>query len=951
MPIGGGPATQITSGSGDERYPVLSVEGDRIAFSRLPNGTAGFIYIVHLATLFEHQVTFSFDPADADLYPAWSGDGQKIYFVRRNGFGVGKLMQAPVQGGIASSLLTLGGSQSGPHMGHDGARFVFGSTHVGGVWNVFECRTRTLAVTQLTFDTAPPFQITPFDYSPDDSRILCRRLVNDRSELYELNRATLVLSRLTFDVCGNNDDPETTAASWSPDGMDIFFSSRRLHGDSNIWRMPAQGAPPSISLVCPNPMLPRLVRGEAYSFSFRLCGFVQTTSVPWCYSDALGWTTPTCGSVVVSASGAASTVTVSGTVPLNASLCDTNVVTFTAMTPETLRCEVAIPLKSTVPPPTPTGTIELFSLPLNEYHIEPCWTPDGHYIVYGSSRNGDTRLFRQPVAGGPEEILTRPDPWIYPIRDYNTRVSRDGTMLVMARRTGMAPNPEAQEIFTMPISGGNGTQITYATPSRPHSTPEFSLDRSTIYFVVFDGATGLSEIMKVSSTGSVSPSVYVALPGNQAQPRLSRDGTRLAFASNHLGGAMNVFECPVGDPNNLIQLSFEDSNTVPEDYSPDDTRILCRTFKYGGEDLIEIHRTDLSQRRMTFEGNATRPTSMRGVYSPDGSRIAFSALREGMFTMQVYILNLGASGLPVCIECPPDEEDPVERGTRVSLPFTFCNSGVAPATYVWRVADDLGWASPRQDSVPLQPGESHRVTIDLQSRMMTRVLDSDTNYVRFSVGAVDSLPLIEQCVVAIAVAPVPTAVTLSRFDAISEAGGVRVLFEYADGGRHLTTITRLQTGLESWEDLTSVPLGPESHGEYLDTIVARNASYTYRLYEILPSGHRDLAGEVTVRHTGSPGRFAISAVGPNPFRSTLELELSMPEAIRASVDVYDVGGRRVRRLLANTALNSGSHRLQWDGRNDQGSPVRDGIFFVRAVALATGKGGARQATLRVLRIK
>jgi flagellar hook assembly protein FlgD len=47
-----------------------------------------------------------------------------------------------------------------------------------------------------------------------------------------------------------------------------------------------------------------------------------------------------------------------------------------------------------------------------------------------------------------------------------------------------------------------------------------------------------------------------------------------------------------------------------------------------------------------------------------------------------------------------------------------------------------------------------------------------------------------------------------------------------------------------------------------------------------------------------------------------------------SVVVYDVRGSRVRTLVSG-AQAAGKHVVEWDGRNDSGSPVGSGVYFYR----------------------
>lgn len=70
---------------------------------------------------------------------------------------------------------------------------------------------------------------------------------------------------------------------------------------------------------------------------------------------------------------------------------------------------------------------------------------------------------------------------------------------------------------------------------------------------------------------------------------------------------------------------------------------------------------------------------------------------------------------------------------------------------------------------------------------------------------------------------------------------------------------------------------------------------------------------------------------PNP--ATKDVELSFDLAKRQSVvlAVFSVEGRRIRTLQRGT-LEAGHHRLAWDGLDDRGKPVADGMYFARLEA-------------------
>jgi len=69
----------------------------------------------------------------------------------------------------------------------------------------------------------------------------------------------------------------------------------------------------------------------------------------------------------------------------------------------------------------------------------------------------------------------------------------------------------------------------------------------------------------------------------------------------------------------------------------------------------------------------------------------------------------------------------------------------------------------------------------------------------------------------------------------------------------------------------------------------------------------------------APGR-------PNPFRTSTEITFTLPQRRPASLCIFDVGGRLVKRLVSGE-LDEGSHRVVWDGTDDRGGHVGAGIYF------------------------
>lgn len=77
---------------------------------------------------------------------------------------------------------------------------------------------------------------------------------------------------------------------------------------------------------------------------------------------------------------------------------------------------------------------------------------------------------------------------------------------------------------------------------------------------------------------------------------------------------------------------------------------------------------------------------------------------------------------------------------------------------------------------------------------------------------------------------------------------------------------------------------------------------------------------------------SLRRVGEHPFRSALNLELSLTEPASLHLTVHSVDGRELRTLHGGN-LPAGTHSFVWDGRDAQGFEVAEGVYFMRAVTV------------------
>jgi hypothetical protein len=103
---------------------------------------------------------------------------------------------------------------------------------------------------------------------------------------------------------------------------------------------------------------------------------------------------------------------------------------------------------------------------------------------------------------------------------------------------------------------------------------------------------------------------------------------------------------------------------------------------------------------------------------------------------------------------------------------------------------------------------------------------------------------------------------------------------------------------------------------------------------VCDTGNRRLAtlrinGVTDVDYTWPlPAQMMLRPVRPSPFANLATITFELPADSQVDLNVYDVGGRRVRRLHSGWA-EAGVHTMIWDGRDDRLYPSASGVYFIR----------------------
>ncbi len=83
---------------------------------------------------------------------------------------------------------------------------------------------------------------------------------------------------------------------------------------------------------------------------------------------------------------------------------------------------------------------------------------------------------------------------------------------------------------------------------------------------------------------------------------------------------------------------------------------------------------------------------------------------------------------------------------------------------------------------------------------------------------------------------------------------------------------------------------------------------------------------------------------PNPFEDATTIAYTLSEEQAVTLTVYDALGRRLRTLV-DARKQAGLHQVRWEGTDRYGTPVGNGVYFIRM------RAGQTQQTQKVVRVQ
>jgi hypothetical protein len=176
------------------------------------------------------------------------------------------------------------------------------------------------------------------------------------------------------------------------------------------------------------------------------------------------------------------------------------------------------------------------------------------------------------------------------------------------------------------------------------------------------------------------------------------------------------------------------------------------------------------------------------------------------------------------------------------------------------------------------------------------------------------------------------AVMLQHFASIWRDGHAEVTWILQDAGTpwNLTfEISRREVPGGPFAPIPNPDIAREKNQFTLrDYSIEPGGAYTYRV-AIFEDGKAAASFETDLQTPALP--LALHQNHPNPFNPVTTIGYSLPSASHVTLEIYDVSGRRIARLV-NETQKGGAHTIEWGGLDEQGNPACSGIYIYRLKA-------------------
>ncbi len=119
------------------------------------------------------------------------------------------------------------------------------------------------------------------------------------------------------------------------------------------------------------------------------------------------------------------------------------------------------------------------------------------------------------------------------------------------------------------------------------------------------------------------------------------------------------------------------------------------------------------------------------------------------------------------------------------------------------------------------------------------------------------------------------------------------------------------------------------HYSFIDNKIT-SGNYYYRLNQIDTDGSFHYSGIISIE-VKTPLTFRLEQNFPNPFNPETEISFELSESRPIQLQIFNLLGKEIRTLV-NSKFDAGIHSIRWDGKDNDGTLGRSGVYLYQLQA-------------------
>jgi len=171
---------------------------------------------------------------------------------------------------------------------------------------------------------------------------------------------------------------------------------------------------------------------------------------------------------------------------------------------------------------------------------------------------------------------------------------------------------------------------------------------------------------------------------------------------------------------------------------------------------------------------------------------------------------------------------------------------------------------------------------------------------------------------------------INDFDIVTAQGAAVVQMNYEGNGASAAAVVGEKTAAGA--GTIGVMMSGFSFHYIRDDRVTAQLDRTHHFRDIMIWLGDSVFNPIVGVGDGPAYRNSLAQNYPNPFNPTTTIAFTVKEQGHVRLNVYNVAGALVRRLVDDTRAPGVTHTVVWDGRNGAGQQVASGVYFYKLVA-------------------